>query len=156
MKRFFAFLATVLASFSLFSAVLSAPVYATEDEEEAETAGSMCENGTFLGFVPWYRGLTEEKSGRCEIIKPEGGDGLTTMIISIVLNILADLTMAGGLIAVGFVIYGGYLYIMASGDPGKVAKGKKTLVSAIVGLAITLSANVIMNLIVSILTTQAS
>lgn len=156
MKRIFAFFATVLASFSLFSAVLSAPVYAATDDEESTTVGSMCTDGTFLGFVPWYRGLTTEVDGKCEIETPENSDVLTTMVVSIILNVLADLTMAGGFIAIGFVIYGGYLYILSEGDPGRVAKGKKTLLSAVIGLAITMSANVIMNLIVSALTMSAS
>ena len=107
----------------------------------------------FLGFVPWYKGLTTEVNGRCEIATPDAAnDGLTKFVITIILNILADLTLAVGYLALGFVIYGGFLYIMASGDPGKVAKGKKTLIAAVIGTAIAMSASVIMNLIVGALT----
>lgn len=146
MKKILVFLATILASFSLFSAATPAPVMA----EEKDT--NMCKTGSFLGFVPWYRGLTEEINGKCEISTPDGDDGMTKMVVSIILNITADLSLAVGYLATGFIIYGGYLYIMAGGDPGKVAKGKKTLTAAIIGVAIAISASVIMNLIVGTLT----
>ena len=156
MKRILVFLATILASFSLFSAVASASVMATGEKDGSGNA-NMCKTGSFLGFVPWYRGLTKKINGKCEIATPEvsssdEGNGLTKMIVSIILNIAVDLSLAVGYLATGFVIYGGYLYIMAGGDPGKVAKGKKTLTAAIIGVAIAISANVIMNLIVGTLT----
>ena len=73
-------------------------------------------------------------------------------MIKIILNILADLSLAVGYLSLGFIIYGGYLYIMSSGDPGKAAKGKKTLMAAVIGTAIAMLASVIMNLIVGALT----
>jgi Na+-driven multidrug efflux pump len=41
-----------------------------------------------------------------------------------------------GALAVGFVIYGGLLYIMSAGDPEKTTKAKKTLLWAIAGVFI--------------------
>ena len=123
-----------------------------EDETENETTGTnMCTTGSFLGFVPWYRGLTEERNGKCEITTPDGGDGITKLVVTIILNVTADLSLAVGYLAIGFIVYGGYLYIMASGDPSKVAKGKKTLQAAIIGAVIAIMASVIMNLIVATL-----
>lgn len=40
---------------------------------------------------------------------------------------------AGIALAVGFVIYGGVLFVISSGDPEKVTKAKKTLLWALVG-----------------------
>ena len=47
------------------------------------------------------------------------------------------------LLSVLFIIYGGFAYITASGDPEKAGKGGKIIVYALVGLAIALFAKVI-------------
>lgn len=116
------------------------------------TASNDCGKG-FLGFSPWYKGLTTTVNGKCEIQSPQSSDnGLTVFVITIILNVLADLTLAVGYLAIGFIIYGGYLYIVAGGEPGKVAKGKKTITAAVIGTAIAMLASVILNLIVGALT----
>lgn len=128
--------------------------WATDDlEVEVPRTGGAC-NQSFLGFRPWYQGLTVENGDKCEIVpvceKP-GGCGnaneknLNVFIWTAVLNIVFDLSLAVGMIAVGVVIYGGYLYIMSQGDPGKMARGKKTLVSAVIGVTIAMGATVIVN-----------
>lgn len=98
-----------------------------------------------LGFKPWYAGLCKE--GTTEIATPAQGDevGLARFVWTIVLNVLVDLTVVIGYLALGFVIYGGYLYIMSQGDPGRAMRGKKTLMNAIIGTVIALSASVAVN-----------
>lgn len=98
-----------------------------------------------LGFRPWYAGLC--KSGEKEFEAPDKGDhkALALFVWTIVLNVTFDLTLAVGYIALGFVIYGGYLYIMSQGDPSRMAKGKKTLMSAIIGTIIAMLASVAVN-----------
>lgn len=49
------------------------------------------------------------------------------------------------MIAVGIVIYAGYLYMMSQGDPSRMARGKKTLVSAVIGITIAMGASVLVN-----------
>lgn len=112
----------------------------------AALGGGKCGAPTFLGFKAWYEGLCNDSG---EIEQPAKGDeaDLAAFVWTIVLNIVFDVSLAIGYIAVGFVIYGGYLYIMAQGDPGKVAKGKKTLTSAVIGTVIALAATVIVNTI---------
>ena len=65
---------------------------------------------------------------------------LVNNIAVIASNILTDLTVIAAYLVLGYVIYGGYLYMFSSGDPGKAAAGKKTLQHAFIGLAITMSA----------------
>lgn len=130
--------------------------FSTTPNDVGGTAGSTdaveCGKG-FLGFSPWYRGLTTLVNGRCEVMTPNtANNGLTVFVITIILNILGDLTLAVGYLALGFIIYGGFLYVMAGGDPGKVAKGKKTLMAAVIGTAIAMLSSVILNLIVGALT----
>ena len=65
----------------------------------------------------------------------------------VVANIVSDITALIVYLTIGYVIYGGYLYMSSTGDPNKVAAGKKTLTHAFIGLGIVLSANIIMGAI---------
>ena len=124
--------------------------YAAESRIVEGNVDDTC-NGSFLGFRPWYKGLAiRDNEGRCTIGKPKDGQ-LQVFIWMIVLNILADLMAAIGYGALIFVIYGGWLYLRSEGDPGIIAKGKKTLISAIMGVAIALLASIIVNTIIAIL-----
>lgn len=51
------------------------------------------------------------------------------------------------LIAVLMIVYGGFTYITAAGDPAKAGKGKTILTYAIIGLAIALIAKLIPSLV---------
>ncbi len=89
----------------------------------------------FLGMTSWDCGISDTVSNE---------DQLKTYIWNIVANIAADITVVAAYLVLGYVIYGGYLYTFSAGDPGKVATGKKTLAQAFIGLAIVMSAYVIM------------
>lgn len=130
-----------------------------EMDKEPVKGATGCGEKTFLFFRPWYAGIcsgsgesTElkpvcEKESGC----PAGSVSLTTFVWTIVLNVLFDLTLAIGYLAMVMMVYGGYLYIMSQGDPTKMAKGKKTLVTAITGVVLGLGASVIVNTIIMIL-----
>ena len=107
---------------------------------------------SFLGLRPWHYGLAEKDgaTNRCVIPTPEA-DKLPTFVGRIALNILSSLFTAAGYAAIIFAIYGGFLYIMSRGDPGKTAKGKKTLITAAIGIGIILLASVIVNTIIAVL-----
>ena len=132
---------------AMATTIVSSPVFA-----EGTTS---CDNN-FLGFVSWHNGL--DKNSDCTIKSPTAGSdgsGLASFIWKIALNILIDLFTATGYISVFFIVYGGYLFILSDGDPGKMAKGKKTLIAAIVGLLICIFANIIIRTILAVLTTSA-
>lgn len=75
-------------------------------------------------------------------------------IWTIVANIATDITVIAAYLVIGYVIYGGYLYTMSGGDPGKVAAGKKAIMHAFIGLAIIMLANVIFNFMGTVLGTN--
>lgn len=104
--------------------------------------GGNCGAPEFLGFKPWYAGLCNDSD---EIQSPNGEAELRSFIWVIVLNISFDLSLAVGLLAIGFIIYGGYMYIMSQGDPARAAKGKKTLTAAIIGTVVAMAASLIVN-----------
>lgn len=112
-----------------------------------------CPSSGFLGFKPWYAGLECDSNGG--IMAPSGGNAngstgvsesaLKSYFWKIVLNISFDLSLAIGIIGMAMIIYGGYMYITSSGDPGKAMKGQKTLARAIIGMIIAVSASVVIN-----------
>lgn len=108
----------------------------------AQNAQAQC--GSFLGLPAWYDGIA--KNGCNDIIAPSevsgasGDNALARYIFIIVLNVIGILLGIVGYLAVIFVIYGGFLYITSNGVPDKAARAQKTILSAVIGLAIALSA----------------
>ncbi len=99
-----------------------------------------------MGFRPWFDGLCEGSGEGATIQSPDGTkEGIGTFVWTIVLNVVFDVLLVVGYLAVGFVIYGGYLYIASQGDPAKAAKGKRTLMTAIIGVIIAMGSSVIVN-----------
>lgn len=54
---------------------------------------------------------------------------------------------AAGLVAVGFIIYGGIMYMTSAGDPNKVKKATNALLYSIIGLAVVILAAAIVNFV---------
>lgn len=73
----------------------------------------------------------------------QGPVGFITFIIRIMLYL-------SGMIAVVFVIIGGYQYITSGGNEESAEKGRKTLVNAIIGIVIIILSYVIVNVIASL------
>lgn len=133
MKQFFKKLmvtvAVLLAAFSIVNLAASTAAYA--DGYTGRT-GDAC--GNFLGLISWD----------CDVVINDQ-DSLVNSIAQIATNIFTDISVVAAYLVLGYVIYGGYLYMFSSGDPGKVASSKKTLIHAFIGLAIVMLSNVILN-----------
>lgn len=140
-RRILAFLGVLLTVF-VGTAVFS-------PTQVGALAGGDCGAGTPLGFRAWYAGLCTGNNDTDEIaeIDKNNENELIQFVWTIILNVLFDLLIAVGYLALGFVIYGGYLYIMSQGDPSKLAKGKRTLSAAIIGTIIAMVASIAVNTI---------
>ncbi len=64
---------------------------------------------------------------------PVQAKGYIGDVIGMVLNLVL---IAGALGAFVMLIYGAYQYILAQGDPGKAAQGRKAMIYAVAGLII--------------------
>ena len=133
MKNLLKKIVTVLGIITLISASLSLlpPKTVSAVGYQGPTKGSCPE---FLGMTSWDCGLTITDD-----------NSLKSGIWTIVTNISTDITVIATYLIIGYIIYGGYQYMLSSGDPGKVANGKKTLARAFIGLAIIMTANIIIN-----------
>ena len=66
-----------------------------------------------------------------------------------VIQVIAGLA---GLVATGFFVVGGFSYITSSGNPAHLDKAKRTIMYAAIGLAITIAAFVLSNIVTDLAT----
>ena len=104
-----------------------------------------CPKSTFFGLVPWYQYLRLDD--KCNIASFQflpsadaSGKNIQSDIPLVLLAIVDDLLRIAGLLAVGFVIYGGIQYITSQGNPDGTAKAQSTVLNALIGLAVALIA----------------
>ena len=90
----------------------------------------------FLGMPSWDCGIDEDWTSE---------EKLSSNIWQIAKNIADAITKIVTYLLIGYVIYGGYLYIFSSGDPTKAAASKKTITRAFIGLAVVVFANIIIS-----------
>ena len=111
-------------------------------------ADDACSNkGKILTLKPWYDGLTKDD---CSIKDPgSDADSQANFIWKIVLNIVDDLLQLIGYTTVGYIMYGGFLMMTSNGAPDKAAHGRKTIMSAAIGLVIALASVALVNFISS-------
>lgn len=150
----------------LFAFLIASPVavIATPQTTYAADPGN-CET-RFLGIPPWYRGLTKTDSNvdgtnNCTIMSPEevspgSKDALSIFIWKIVLNVIEMALILAGWIALGFILYGGFLFITSGGNASQVEKARKSILNAVIGLVISIGAIVISNLAFSLLSDTAT
>lgn len=67
-------------------------------------------------------------------------------------NIIKVLAGLAGLVATGFFVLGGFSYITSSGNPEHLEKAKKTLLYSSIGLAVTIGAFVLSNIVTELAT----
>lgn len=104
-----------------------------------------CPGGNILTLKPWYSGL--EMTSNCSPKSPVGEAAQKKFVWTIALNIVEDILQITGYIAVGFVIYGGFLFMTSGGSPERAAAGRKTITNALIGVVIALSAVLLVNLV---------
>ena len=111
-------------------------------------ADDACSNkGKILTLKPWYSGLTNND---CSLKNP-GTDtnSQANYIWKIALNIVDDLLQLIGYTTVGYIMYGGFLMMTSNGASDKAAHGRKTIMSAAIGLVIALASVALVNFISS-------
>lgn len=141
--------AVMAFAFIMFAA---APIMAVATPQ-AVAAGAACES-RFLGLPAWFRGLTDDD---CNITGPGQIDAsgaeieLGDFIWRIALNVIEIGLFIVGYIALFFILYGGFQYLTGGANPGQLEAAKKTILNAVIGLAISMGSIAITNLIFGLL-----
>lgn len=105
----------------------------------------LCSSVFFLSPAYAYQTINSAQKKLIGVATPAGvsQDTLQTSTGKI---IKGSLTIVGT-IFLGLMIYGGFLWMTARGEEGQISKGKDTIVAAIIGLVVIVSAYAITNLI---------
>lgn len=108
---------------------------------------TVCSGGGFLGLPTWYEYLPGTTDSVTHLCTPQI-NGLMDiwLIVAAVIDILLRIA---ALVAVAFVIYGGFSYITSQGEPDKTSQARGTIISALVGLVIAVMAAIIVGFIAS-------
>lgn len=78
-----------------------------------------------------------------------GIDGAETGIKKLAKNIVNIFSIVIGVIAIIFILYGGFKYITSGGDSNNVSAAKNTIIYAIIGLVIVALAQVIVHYVLN-------
>lgn len=109
-------------------------------------------NTRLLGMPTWYDGLVntraDSQGNTCSIMSPRDYEtGMSGFVWRIALNVIEALLIIIGYASVIMIITGGFLYMVAAGESGKIVSAKKTIFNAVIGLVVALSAVAIVNLV---------
>ncbi len=83
---------------------------------------------------------------------PEGVKDNNVDIRSIVRKVINWALYLAAIVAVIFIIIGGYMYIFSAGDQTKAGKGRQTLVNALIGLTLIILSYLIVQVVYRFLT----
>lgn len=103
-----------------------------------------CQKGSFFGLAPWYKYL--KLDANCNVLDFQLL-GANSSLLLIALAIIDDLLRVAGIVAVGFVIYGGFKYISSQGNPDQTAAAQKSIINALIGLALSIVAVAVVSFI---------
>jgi hypothetical protein len=119
----------IIATFVLIMAIVSF-VPATASAADLNT-----KPGDFLGFPAWNRGLPKDMKGQSP----------AKLVWTVALNVIDMALRVAAIIAIGFIIYGGFRYLTSRGNPDKASAGQDTILKAVIGLVICILASVVVS-----------
>ncbi|MDB5182070.1 MAG: hypothetical protein JWP13_833 [Candidatus Saccharibacteria bacterium] len=92
-----------------------------------------CSPKPFFGLKPWFQYL--ETDAQCNVInfKVLPKDGPSDFLL-IALALVDDLLRIAGFVAIGYIIYGGILYVTSQGSSDQTSKAQSTITNALIGL----------------------
>lgn len=82
-----------------------------------------------------------DENNVCQLSAPGGIQANNFEVVVLIgFGVLDILIRIAGLVAVGFVVYGGVLYVLSRGEPDKAKKALGTIINALIGLVIAVVA----------------
>lgn len=112
-----------------------------------------------LSFPTWYKYLkpayvdpdgSGPRPAECKLSLPLNRDNkpdISLAIGPVLLAVFEIILRIGSMVAIGFVIFGGFQYILSQGEPERTKGARSTIINALIGLVITVFATAIVNVI---------
>jgi hypothetical protein len=145
------FLILLIALQFLMIGMIFAPAKASAAEEAYCAQYVPSGTGTFVfGFPTWYKYLNPRPvADGCELdpLRNAAGDLDTNYLVKVGLAFFEILMRIAGMVSLAFVMYGAFQFLTSQGEPDKYAAARTTVVNALIGLTIAVSAVAIVNLI---------
>lgn len=119
---------TIIATFILFCGIFFiAPNMVTADEGQSvndlDTICSQSKNENSSLCIGWKQGS-------------DNTDDSDNVVLDIITKVINFLAYAAGIMAVFYVIWGGFRYVKSAGSAEKAADGRKMIIYALVGVAV--------------------
>lgn len=146
---------TVSLTLLLMLTPASALAANTPEPAGSQSFAQSC-NSSFFGLEPWYYFLPDadfygpKNSGskscslKCFNLteQPKGqanacGESKSELPL-ILLAVIDDLLRIAGMVAVAFVLYGGFQYVTSQGNPDATSRAQGTIINALIGLALAI------------------
>lgn len=107
--------------------------------------GNSC-SSSFFGLRPWWYYLPNGDFDGCNVrsfhfISASGNDDIPLVLLAVV----DDLLRIAGIVAVAFVLIGAFKYVASQGDPEATGRAQGTVINALVGMAVAITAAVFVN-----------
>ena len=81
----------------------------------------------------------------CNVEKTEGEKSLMSNV-NMLINVFASVM---GFLAIGMIIYGGFMLLTAQGDPARIKRGKDVVLYSVIGLILVVLAYAIVNFVMN-------
>lgn len=106
------------------------------------TATDQCDQSGFFDFVPWYHYLPQGDFAGCDIKKFTifPSDKVPSDVPLVLLAVIDDVLRVAALVALGYLLYGAFLYSGSQGNSEQTSRAQSTLINALVGLAVATTA----------------
>lgn len=142
----------LIISFAFVVGILGTSLAIAPTTVSAQGANVEACSRSVLGFPTWFRYL--ELDGECNVVGPRniGGFDWPKAAGYVAVAILEILLRIGALVAVGYVIYGGFKFITSQGEPENAKNARNTIINAIIGLVITIASSSIVAFVANRLT----
>lgn len=112
---------------------------------ETETAKACNKDKSFFNIPTWYQYLNFDEDCSVKIKDEEN------VPAKVILGIIDIALFLAGLLAVIMILWGGFQFIFANGEPGSIANARKTILNAVIGLIIAILASQIVRFVAYLL-----
>jgi uncharacterized membrane protein (DUF373 family) len=117
----------------------------------AKSVAGCTPDQTKFGIPTWYKYLPGETDGGACRIANDFDIAQVDALLSIGLAVIEILLFVAGIVAVCYIIYGGFRYLLSQGNPENTAVAKDAIINAIIGLAIAIIASGLVRFLASTL-----
>ena len=138
---------TLTAAIAMLVATIASPVvtFAAPATTTPATTTTGASGTSFTLLPPWYKGLDGGTNGGLK--SPNDVGGLQKWLTILALNLVTDMLYVTGYVSLGFIIWGGFKFMLNGDNSSGVASARKTIQNAVIGLVISIFAVAIVNAI---------